>query len=470
MSQRPIGLFLRSLADNLLAALLMLAGLRRAFVHLHPSPAQFLFFLTGSLLTSLVFDLISEGFPGSPDPVGFAVFLLPPFFWVIFGLFLAQRYGVWRLVLGPVILWLVADILVGLFQSAIQWAGQNSLLPLWLGDAIPNIYLVLFAWPTVAVILVFGRQLAWGWWLRGAVMTGVLVFLYGWTYLFADQRLWFAQTEIGEVAPPRITEEAAVYLQPLLLNRALARLEPGTPGQVDWYFLGVGGAAYQSVFRRETESVQSLFDTRFDTEGHSLVLINDDDTALTQPIATRTSITRALEALGQRMNRDEDVLFLFMTSHGTPEGLFELSHQPLQLEGVTPEWLRSALDKAGIHWRVIVLSSCYSGMFIPALKSPDSLVITAAAADKASFGCSDDADFTYFGRAFFDESLRQENSLLDAVKSAGRSIAVREKEEGFQPSDPQVSLGVQMERVLPVLEKGLFPERSMISDGEEGAP
>ena len=159
-----------------------------------------------------------------------------------------------------------------------------------------------------------------------------------------------------------------------------------------------------------------------------------------------------------------------MTSHGTPEGLFELSHQPLQLEGVTPEWLRSALDKAGIHWRVIVLSSCYSGMFIPALKSPDSLVITAAAADKASFGCSDDADFTYFGRAFFDESLRQENSLLDAVKSAGRSIAVREKEEGFLPSDPQVSLGVQMEKVLPVLEKGLFPDRAMISDGKEGAP
>ncbi len=281
---------------------------------------------------------------------------------MIFGVFLAQRYGVWRLVLGPVILWLVADILVGLLQSLIQWAGQEALLPVSLADAIPNLYLVMFAWPTVAVIVVFGRQLAWSWWLRGAVMVGAMLFLYGWSYLFADQRLWYAQAEVGEVAPARITEESAFYLQPLLLSRALAQLEPGVPGRVDWYFLGVGGAAYQSVFRRETESVQSLFDTRFDTGGHSLVLINDDDTALTQPIATRTSISRALETLGQRMNPEEDVLFLFMTSHGGADGVFELSNQPLQTAGVTPDWLRAALDKAGIRWRVIVMSSCYSGI------------------------------------------------------------------------------------------------------------
>ena len=468
MSQRPFGLFLRSFADNFLAALLMLAGLRRAFAHLHPSPVQFLFFLTGSLLTSLTFDLVSEGLPGNPDPVGFAVFLIPPFFWMIFGVFLTQRYGVWRLVLGPVILWLAADIVVGLLQSGIQLAGQEERLPIWLGNHIPNLYLLLFAWPTASVIIVFGRQLAWSWWQRGIVLACALSLLYGWSYLFAEQRLWYAQTEVNEALPPRITEESSFYLQPLLLNRALARVEPGVPGKVDWYFLGIGGASYQSVFRRETESVQSLFDTRFATEGHSLVLINDDDTALTQPIATRTSISRALETLGQRMNHDEDVLFLFMTSHGTPEGLFELSHQPLQLEGVTPEWLRQALDKAGIKWRVIVLSSCYSGVFMPALSTPESLVITAAAADKTSFGCTDDADFTYFGRAFFDESLRQDNSLLAAFESARQSISVREKEEGFQPSEPQIQLGDKMRKVLPVLEKGLFPV--MESDGEEGRP
>ena len=94
MSQRPVGLFFLSLVDNLLAALMTLVGMRRAFSHLHASPLQFLVFLSGSLLTSFAFDVISEGLPGAPDPVGFAVYILPPFFWTIFGVFLAQRYGV----------------------------------------------------------------------------------------------------------------------------------------------------------------------------------------------------------------------------------------------------------------------------------------------------------------------------------------------------------------------------------------
>lgn len=475
MSQRPVGLFFLSLVDNLLAALMTLVGMRRAFSHLHASPLQFLVFLSGSLLTSFAFDVISEGLPGAPDPVGFAVYILPPFFWTIFGVFLAQRYGVWRLVLGPAILWLAADIVVGLLQSGIQWAGQASWFPVGVADYIPTLYLLLFAWPTVAVIFVFGRQLSWVWWRRGLVMAGALALLNGWTQLFADQRLWYADEEVAQPAQPHITEEAAFYMQPLLLNRALSRIEPGIPHRIDWYFLGIGGAAYQSVFRRETESVQSLFDTRFATSGHSLALINDDDTALSQPIATRTSIAKALDTVGERMNRNEDVLFLFLTSHGGPDGTFELNNQPLQLQSMTPQWLRGALDHAGIRWRVIVISSCYSGAYIPALTDPYTLIITAAAANKTSFGCADDADFTYFGRAFFDEALRQEHSLEEAFTAARASIASREKEEGYVPSEPQMVMGSEMRKVLPVLESALFPaDGAMAGEGrsreEDGLP
>ena len=91
------------------------------------------------------------------------------------------------------------------------------------------------------------------------------------------------------------------------------------------------------------------------------MLINDDDTTLSQPIATRTSISKALETIGQRMNKDEDVLFLFLTSHGSADGMFELSHQPLTIQSLTPAWLKAELDKAEIRWRVVVISSCFSG-------------------------------------------------------------------------------------------------------------
>ena len=55
------------------------------------------------------------------------------------------------------------------------------------------------------------------------------------------------------------------------------------------------------------------------------------------------------------------------------------------------------------------------------------MVITAAEATKTSFGCTDDADFTYFGRAFFDEALRQEHSLISAFHAAKQTIAFEKK-------------------------------------------
>ena len=65
--------------------------------------------------------------------------------------------------------------------------------------------------------------------------------------------------------------------------------------------------------------------------------------------------------------------------------------------------LRSILDAAGIGWRVIVISACYSGSFVDELRSDRTLVITASRADRNSFGCSNEADMTYFGRALIDE-------------------------------------------------------------------
>ena len=160
MSRSPIRVFVRSFVDNFVAALMMLIGLKRAFHHLHPTPVQFLTFLLGSLLTSFTFDFISEGWPGELQPVGFAAYLIPPFLWLIVGVFLAQRYGVWRLILTPAILWLAADIMVGLLQSGIQWAGLSEWFPTVLAKWIPYVYPTLFVWPTAALMFLFGRQLA----------------------------------------------------------------------------------------------------------------------------------------------------------------------------------------------------------------------------------------------------------------------------------------------------------------------
>ena len=153
------------------------------------------------------------------------------------------------------------------------------------------------------------------------------------------------------------------------------------------------------------------------------------------PIATRTALAQTLKRVGSLMKQDEDVLFLFLTSHGSKDGRFSLSFPPLRLNDLTPTELKAMLDEAGIRNRVIVVSSCYSGAFIEALRDDDTMIMTASARDRNSFGCSNEADFTYFGKAYFDEALRATDSFSEAFDRALPVIAEREKKEDYEPSD-----------------------------------
>jgi len=74
----------------------------------------------------------------------------------------------------------------------------------------------------------------------------------------------------------------------------------------------------------------------------------------------------------------------------------------------------------------VVVSACFSGGFIPPLRDPGTLVITAARHDRRSFGCSDENDFTYFGRAFFKDALPASHSFQEAFEKAERLIRQRE--------------------------------------------
>jgi hypothetical protein len=99
------------------------------------------------------------------------------------------------------------------------------------------------------------------------------------------------------------------------------------------------------------------------------------------------------------------------------------------------------LDTSGIRWRIVVVSACYSGGFIDALKNDRTLVITASDASHASFGCGSESDFTYFGKAYFDQALRKQHSFIAAFEDARRIIAERELGEGRTPSNPQMYVG-----------------------------
>jgi len=270
--------------------------------------------------------------------------------------------------------------------------------------------------------------------------------------------LWIPVEE--ESAQPRespgsLASEEAFYAQPELLRRALSGIAPGTRESAHLYFVGVAGYAEEDVFRKELHVISSLMRDRFGTAGRNINLINNPATALSTPLASRTSLARTLKRIGQVMNRDNDVLFLYLTSHGSEDQHFALSFRPLHLRDLDPPSLRQMLDAAQIRWRIVVVSACYSGGFIDALKSDTTLVMTAADAHHTSFGCGSESDFTYFGKAYFDQALRNGTSFTGAFEDARGIIEARERGEGKTPSNPQIYEGPAIREKLRTFETEL---------------
>jgi hypothetical protein len=331
-----------------------------------------------------------------------------------------------------------------------------------------------FAWLPPGVTAALGYAfLAWGF----ATMLRALFVFAGWrgvptvaaggvlASLFAlfvlalpRAELWVPAPDAGPPAPS-IADEQLFHRQQRLLEDALAGLAPDRPGVEDLYFVGVAPYSSQDVFARELGAVRKLFDERFGTAGRSLALVNSPDTLGELPIATATNLRAALERLGRVMNPEEDVLFLFITSHGDRRHELAFELPPLALAQLTPTALARMLVDSGIKWRVLVVSACYSGGFVEPLQDANTVVITAADARSSSFGCESGRDFTYFGRAYFAEALARTFSFTEAFEAAKRAVAEQELAERLAPSSPQIFIGTAIRQKLVALERRLAMAR-----------
>jgi hypothetical protein len=249
-----------------------------------------------------------------------------------------------------------------------------------------------------------------------------------------------------------VTEQALVK-QPQLLAESLQALDAQRPGIVDLYFVGFAPYAGQDVFQKDVAAARTAVNERFDTGKRSVELVSNPRTVLETPIATASNLRSALSAVGERIDRDEDVVMLFLTSHGGKDHRLSVEFFPLRLDSVNGGDLKAMLDHAGIRWRIVVISACYSGGFIPALADDRTLVMTAAAADRASFGCAHDSEMTFFTDALFSQAMRTERTLLGAFERARSLVAGRERAEGLSPpSDPQLFVGAAIREKLVALE------------------
>lgn len=235
------------------------------------------------------------------------------------------------------------------------------------------------------------------------------------------------------------------------LDAALAALQPQRPGTIDAYVVSVALDS-DPVFSREAREAGAVLTRRYDAAGRSITLAGPDGTGgAALPHGSVTALTHTLAHVAELADPAEDVLVLFTTSHGFDQGL--AYHDGDSGYGVvSPAWLRDVLGELRLDRRVLLLSACYSGVFVPYLATNDTAIVTAAARDRTSFGCQAENDWTFFGDALVNRALRQPQPLALAAAEARSTIDGWETAQRLTPSNPQVQIGAGATQWLRVLE------------------
>jgi hypothetical protein len=144
--------------------------------------------------------------------------------------------------------------------------------------------------------------------------------------------------------------------------------------------------------------------------------------------------------------RAKDGCLVYFTSHGSPDGA-------LVGDGLlTPRGAKRMLDDTcGDRPTVVVISACFSGVFVPELASPNRMILTAARPDRTSFGCGETDRYPYFDACMLETIP---NAADFAVLGRQAQACVKRKETEARvgpPSEPQMAIGGELRPMLPLL-------------------
>jgi hypothetical protein len=248
-----------------------------------------------------------------------------------------------------------------------------------------------------------------------------------WEYLFAK---YGAEREVAQLEDKQAD----------LLNAEVASLAAPHKGTANIYAIGLAGWADQDVFVKELNGALASIGTVLPIKDRTLRLINNRETVSSVPLASPKNLSAAVHAIGRTMDKDKDVLLIFMTSHGDQHG-FALELPANMSTQLTPQQLASTLDNEGIKNRIVIVSACYSGTFVAPLQNDNTIVMTASDEKSTSFGCAPERDWTYFGDALFRQSLLPGADFQEAFDHARILIQGWELMDRVPPSNPQGSFG-----------------------------
>jgi hypothetical protein len=281
-----------------------------------------------------------------------------------------------------------------------------------------------------------------------------------------QQQQWPVDPQSFNVIESAMTPKEAAA-QADLLSKAFGALQPQRPGVIDTYILA---ASFwdDPVFENEVKETAAILGRRYDASDRTIVLsAGKGGGERTLPASSPNNVQAAIGKIAAAIDPREDLVIIFLTSHGAADGMVGIRERGRLSGGLRPLNLRDALLQAGVQNKLVIVSACFSGHFIaPFVSDRNAAVLTAAAADKTSFGCEPSRDWTFFGDALFNHSLRGGAGLTESFNDSLKLIAKWEDEEHKRwaamtpsqrqaepeplPSNPQDNVG---EAVDPIIVK-----------------
>lgn len=439
----------------------LIAGLRLA-LFMRVDRLRFRFDVAQVLLLFLLSALI--------DVVGDYVRAVPPRVFVIEGAGSELYYGA-LLLLGAAIIAVLcrqrhlAMSITLVVLSSLPIMQMVRYVPSWLG-LVADMAEVVWVFENVVqgwFVFVLMRCVAVAFspppsylWLR-AILGGLLLAMpirFG-DLIYPSQPWWRGATDEQAPAGNQINagSEAVLAAQSYILDNALDKLADERSGDTDLYFVAFAPHGRLDAYRADAEAAQHVMDSKWGTEGRSIVLVNNPKTLISAPFATVTNLRETLNEIGGAIDPEDDVVMIYLASPTARNNQIAAEQPPLALVELGPAGLKQLLDDAGIKWRIIVVSACYSGGFVGALADDNTLVITSSKSDTPSFGCDGRTPPTLFGDAFFQQGLNKSGTFESAFDIAKARVRERESAAGYAPSEPQWKLGEQMAKKLKNLRK-----------------
>lgn len=165
------------------------------------------------------------------------------------------------------------------------------------------------------------------------------------------------------------------------------------------------------------------------------------------PRPEKTALPAIYDALHQLTARTSGGCLFYLSSHGAPSGAV------LDDRILTPGVLDDILQQTcGARPTVVVISACFSGVYVPTLARSNRMILTAARPDRTSFGCGEEDRYPYFDDCFL-QSMRAAHDFPTVGRDAQVCVARKERATGAKPpSDPQLFVGPEVRPILPLLD------------------